>query len=353
MKRIAIRVVPAVALLAVGLAWCQPTRVRPEHSGQPSTKNGEWPMYTADLRGSKYSPLDQINATNFSKLEVAWRFKTDNLGPRPENKLEGTPIMVKGMVYTTAGTRRSVVALDAQDRRAEVGRTAMDEGERAALAPRQLSGRGLSYWTDGKGDERIVYVTTGYRLVALNAKTGQPIAVVRQERRRRPEGRRGHRQGQADRSREGRNRPALDADRRQRHRSSSARRCSKASATATAHNAKGLVRAFDVQDRQADLAFNTIPGPGEFGNDTWENGSWDGPATPACGRRSRSIAEAGLVYLPVETPTIDDYGGNRPGNNLFAESLVARRPEDRRSASGTSSSCITGSGTTTSRRRRC
>ena len=120
MKRIAFRVVPAVALLAVGLAWVSPL-VFGQGSGQPSTRNGEWPMYTADLRGSKYSPLDQVNSTNFSKMEVAWRFKTDNLGPRPETKLEGTPIMVKGMVYATAGTRRSVVALDGAHRRAEVG----------------------------------------------------------------------------------------------------------------------------------------------------------------------------------------------------------------------------------------
>src|SRR5829696_3422585 len=174
MKRIAIRVVPALVLLVAVYAWVAPL-VSGQATGQPSTRNGEWPMYTADLRGSKYSPLDQINASNFSKLEVAWRFKTDNLGPRPENKLEGTPIMVKGTVYATAGTRRAVVALD--------GRTgemkwmyALDEGERATRwAPRQLSGRGLSYWTDGRGDERILYVTTGYRLVSLNAKTGQPI----------------------------------------------------------------------------------------------------------------------------------------------------------------------------------
>ena len=78
---------------------------------QPSTKSGEWPYYTADLKGSKYSPLDQINAGNFNKLEVAWRYKTDNLGPRPEYKLEGTPVMVKGVLYTTGGTRRSVLAL--------------------------------------------------------------------------------------------------------------------------------------------------------------------------------------------------------------------------------------------------
>src|SRR4249920_424818 len=99
-------------------------------TGQPSTKNGEWPMYTADLRGSKYSPLDQINASNFNKLEVAWRFKTDNLGPRPENKLEGTPLMVKGTVYTTAGTRRAAIALDAKSGEMK-WMYSLDEGERA------------------------------------------------------------------------------------------------------------------------------------------------------------------------------------------------------------------------------
>ena len=175
MKRIAFRVVPALVLLVGVYAWVAPL-VSGQASPMPSTKNGEWPMYTADLRGSKYSPLDQINGTNFSKMEVAWGLKTDNFGPRPETKLEGTPIMVKGMVYATAGTRRAVVALNAST--GEIKWTySMDEGERATRwAPRQLSGRGLSYWTDGKGDDRVVYVTTGYRLVSLNAKTGQPVA---------------------------------------------------------------------------------------------------------------------------------------------------------------------------------
>ena len=139
-----------------------------------STKNGDWPSYTGDTRGTRYSPLAQITAENFNDLEVAWRFKTDNLGTRPEYKLEGTPLAINGVLYVTAGTRRSVVALD--------GRTgeliwahSYREGNRAAIAPRQLSGRGVSYWTDGKGDERILYVTTGYRLIALNAKTGAMI----------------------------------------------------------------------------------------------------------------------------------------------------------------------------------
>src|ERR1700685_1249254 len=141
---------------------------------QPSTKNGEWPSYAGDIKGTRYSPLDQINAANFNQLEVAWRFKTDNLGTRPEYKLEGTPLMVKGVLYTTAGTRRSVVALDAKT--GEVIWThSYREGQRAAIAPRQLSGRGVAYWTDGKGDDRVIYVTTGYRLIELNAKSGAMI----------------------------------------------------------------------------------------------------------------------------------------------------------------------------------
>src|SRR5207247_8631736 len=165
--------VPALALFAT-LIWTVLPEVTGQSNSMPSTKNGEWPMYTADLRGSKYSPLDQITSSNFNRLEVAWRFKTDNLGPRPENKLEGTPIMVGGMVYTTAGTRRSVVALDAKTGELKWV-YGLDEGIRALAAPRQLSGRGLSYWTDGKGDDRIVFFTIGYRLVELNAKTGHAV----------------------------------------------------------------------------------------------------------------------------------------------------------------------------------
>src|SRR5262249_33497125 len=106
---------------------------------------------------------------------IAWRFKTDNLGPFPEYKLEGTPLMIKGVLYTTGGTRRSVIALDAKTGEL-IWEHSMREGKRAAVAPRQLSGRGLSYWTDGKGDDRVIYVTTGYRLVELNAKNGSLIS---------------------------------------------------------------------------------------------------------------------------------------------------------------------------------
>ena len=120
-------------------------------------------------------------ASNFNKLEVAWRFKTDNFGTRPEYKLEGTPLMVNGVIYTTAGTRRDAIALDAAT--GEIRWVySMREGNRAAISPRQLSGHGVSYWTDGRGDERILFITTGYRLVELNARTGDPIPRLRPER---------------------------------------------------------------------------------------------------------------------------------------------------------------------------
>src|SRR6266852_2237842 len=132
------------------------------------TNSGEWTSYGGDLRNHHYSPLDQINASNFSKLEVAWRFKADSLGPRPEYTLEGTPLMVKGVVYTTGGTRRSVVALNAATGEL-LWVHGEHEGARAAASPRQLSGRGVAYWSDGRGDDRIIYVTTGYLLVCLDA----------------------------------------------------------------------------------------------------------------------------------------------------------------------------------------
>src|SRR5437773_4539117 len=141
---------------------------------QTGAKNGEWRTYGGDLGNTHYSPLDQINAANFNKLEVAWHFKTDNLGPRPEYQFEGTPLMANGVLYSTAGTRRAVIALDAAT--GELMWTHSErEAARGAAAPGQLSGRGLAYWTDGR-EERILYVTPGYRLVALDAKTGHPVA---------------------------------------------------------------------------------------------------------------------------------------------------------------------------------
>ena len=291
-----------------------------QNTGQPSTKNGDWPAYTADIRGSRYSPLDQINATNFKKLEVAWRFKTDNLGTRPEFKLEGTPLVVKGVVYATAGTRRSVVALDAKTGEL-IWSHSMREGNRAAIAPRQLSGRGLSYWTDGRGDERVIYVTTGYRLVSLNAKTGAVVPSFGKD------GIVDLKTGMVTGSGQ-----AIDPETGEAGLHSTPTVVKdvvivgssfKEGMTIHAHNnTKGLVRAFDVRSGKLLWTFNTIPRPGEFGNDTWLNDSWKENGNAGVWTQISVDEELGLVYLPVEDPTSDFYGGHRPGNNLFGDSLV-------------------------------
>src|SRR4051812_15730244 len=165
LRRWSLRIAPVLALLI----W-----VTLPLLGQSGTRNGEWTTYGADLANTRYSPLDQINAANFNTLEIGWRFKTESLGPRPEYQFESTPLMVHGMVYTTAGTRRAVVALDAATGE-QMWMHSEREGPRGAAAPRQLSGRGLAFWTDGR-EERILYVTPGYRLIALDAKTGVPVA---------------------------------------------------------------------------------------------------------------------------------------------------------------------------------
>ena len=293
----------------------------PAQPYQLGTKDGEWPAYAGDLSNYRYSPLDQINASNFSKLEIAWRFKTDNLGTRPEYKLEGTPIMVKGVVYATAGTRRSVVALDAATGEL-LWVHGEHEGERGAAAARQLSGRGLSYWSDGKGDDRIIYVTPGYRLVALDAKTGALVKTFGTG-------------GETDMKTfavYGTGQPIdLTTGEIGLHSTPAVTKSGivlvgssfrEGNAPKTHNNTKGLVLAFDVRTGKKLWQFNTIPRPGEFGNDTWQRESWATNGNTGVWTQIAVDEQLGLAYLPVETPTSDYYGGQRPGNNLFAETLV-------------------------------
>jgi quinoprotein glucose dehydrogenase len=289
--------------------------------GQPSSKNGEWPYYAADLKGTRYSPLAQIDAGNFNRLEVAWRFKTDNFGPYPEWKLEGTPLMVKGVLYTTAGTRRAVIALDAKTGEL-LWSHSLREGRRAAQAARQLSGHGVSYWTDGRGDERILYVTTGYRLVELNAKTGAIIPSF---------GNNGIIDLKLGVIKGANEQIDLESGEIGVHSTPTIVRdvaivgsAMREGATVPTHNnTKGLVRAFDVRTGKQLWRFNTIPAPGEFGNETWEDNSWATTGNAGVWTHISADEDLGLVYLPVETPSSDYYGGHRPGNNLFGESLVA------------------------------
>jgi len=293
------------------------TRSRAQATPPFTTSHGDWPSYTGDTRGTRYSPLDQISAANFSSLEVAWRFKTDSLGPRPEFKLESTPLVVHGVLYTTGGTNRAVVALDAVTGvQRWVHRE--DEGPRGAAAPRPLSGRGLAYWTDGR-DERILYVTPGYRLIALDAKTGVTIPSF---------GTNGAVDLKTDIDQTifpdlvtgeigyqgapvvGQDVIVIGAAFRE------------GTAPRSFKNNKGYIRGFDVRTGKRLWTFHTIPQKGENGYDTWLNGSAEYTGNTGVWTQVTIDEDLGLVYLPVESPTGDYYGGHRPGNDLYGESLV-------------------------------
>jgi quinoprotein glucose dehydrogenase len=283
---------------------------------QTGAKNGEWPSYGADNGNTKYSPLNQINASNFNTLKLAWRFHTENLGPKPEYNMEDTPLMVGGVVYTTAGTRRDVVALDATTGEL-LWVHSEKEGPRGAAAPRQLSGRGVSYWTDGK-DERILYVTPGYRLISLDAKTGAPVASF---------GKAGVVDLKLDDDQQ------IDLITGEVGLHATPMVAGNTVIVGAAHlsggepksksNVKGYVRGFDVKTGRRLWIFHTIPKPGEFGYNTWEKDSAEYTGNTGVWAQISVDEQLGMAYLPVELPTGDYYGGHRPGNGLFGESIVA------------------------------
>jgi len=283
---------------------------------QTGTSDGEWTTYGGDLGATRYAPLDQINASNFNKLELAWRFKTDSLGPRPEYQFESTPLMVHGILYTTAGFSRDVVALDAATGE-QLWMHHEDEGERAKSAPRQLSGHGVAYWTDGK-EARILYVTKGYRLIALDAKSGIPVASFGQN-------------GAVDLKQDDDQEMDLETAEIGLHSTPVVAKdvvivgaAHKEGARPVSYkHVKGYVRGFDVRTGKRLWIFHTIPKPGEFGIDTWENDSWSYTGNTGVWAQISVDPELETVYLPVELPTGDYYGGHRPGAGLFGETLVA------------------------------
>lgn len=306
------------ALVALTTALMMTSSVALAQSAANKAPYVNWTSYNADIRGSRYLPLDQINAGNFSTLEVAWRFKTDAIGSRPEYKLEGTPLMVDGVIYTTAGTRRGVVALDAVTGELRWMHSEF-EGARGAASPRQLSGRGLSYWTDGK-ETRILYVTPGYKLIALDAKTGYKIKGFGDN-------------GEVDLKKDFDQdiRPDLTIGEVGLHAAPVIAKNTiiigaafrEGFTPATHNNNKGYVRAYDVRTGKRNWTFHTIPKKGEYGYDTWLNGSAEVNGNTGVWTQISVDTDLNLAYLAVESATSDFYGGKRPGNNLFANSLVA------------------------------
>ncbi len=284
-------------------------------SAQQGAPDGEWPTYGGDLGHTRYSGLDQIDAGNFNDLELAWRFDTANLGPGPEYIFQSTPLMANGVLYTTAGTRRAAVALDATTGEM-LWMHRLNEGERGASAPRRLSGRGLTYWDDGD-DGVIFYVTPGYRLIALNALTGRRMADFGED-------------GMVDLKQ------GLDQDLGPDAEiglhaapviSNGVIMIGAAHlagvAPATKEKPKGYVRGIDARSGERKWIFHTIPTADEPGNDTWGNDSWRYTGNTGVWGQMTIDEELGYVYLPVEMPTGDLYGGHRPGDNLYGDSIVA------------------------------
>ena len=328
------------AITCLALAVALPGVAAAPAAAQHGAPGGEWPTYGGDLGHTRYAALDRIDAGNFGDLELAWRFRTENLGPGPEYVFQSTPLMVGGVLYTTAGTRRAAVALDAATGEL-LWVHRLNEGARGAAAPRRLSGRGLTYWDDG-GDGVIFYVTPGYRLVALNARTGRRAANFGEN------GLVDLKQG-LDQELDpvtgeiGLHAAPVIADGvvviGAAHLAGVA--------PATKEKPTGHVRGYDARTGERKWIFHTIPGADEFGNDTWLADSWRYTGNTGVWGQMTIDPELGYVYLPVETPPATSTGGTGPATTC---SRTASWPSTFRPASarGTSRRFTTTCGTSTS-----
>ena len=298
-----------LALLAAALVWPF------VGSGQNGNRNNEWRSYGAVEGSTRYSALDQITRENVKSLQVAWTWRFDNYGSTTETlTTETTPIMVNGILYFTAGPRRTVVAAHAG-----TGETLWtwrpDEGARFDQAPRKVH-RGVAYWSDGK-EERIVVVTPGFQLVSLDARTGDPVETFGDG-------------GLVDLFKELDNAGGLDPIGKIGNSSppvvvgdvvvvgpalTPGGRVNKA-------NVKGDVMAFDIRSGKKRWTFHTIPRKGEPGYETWQNGSAEYTGNAGVWGPFSADPQLGYVYLNIESATNDVYGGHRPGNNLYSDSLV-------------------------------
>ena len=278
----------------------------------------EWLHNRGDLASTSYSPLEQINRDNVSKLRIAWRWKSQNFGPTPEFYFRATPLMADGVLYTSAGLRRDVVAIDAQ-----TGETLWmyrpDEGARGAIAPRRNSGRGVAFWRSPTPREpsRILTVTPGFELVALDARDGRPIDSFGK--------------GGAVDLKEGL--PRADELTRTPPGSSSpplvvgdvivVGAAFAASAVPRVKEAvPGWIRGYDVRTGALRWTFHTIPQAGEFGTQSWANDSWRYTGNAGSWPPFSADAARGYVYVPIAPPNSDFYGAERIGADLFADSLV-------------------------------
>ena len=301
---------PTAAFLLAALAL-------PSLASAQRGTGAEWPVHGGDPGHTRYSSLDQIDSSNAANLEVAWRWSARNQGPNPLAASQTTPLYVKGVLYATAGITRNVVAIDPA-----TGETLwtyrFDESARLENAPRVNSGRGVSYWSDGRGDDRIYVVTPGYHLIALSAATGRPITGF-------------GRNGVVDLQQNLRARAGVVMNGSIGASSPAAVIGNVLVVGAALHvgmrppsktNTPGDVRGFDARTGRLLWTFHTLPEPGETGHDTWLDGSAAYTGNTAVWAQISWDAALGYVYLPTEAATGDYYGGHRPGTNLFSTSIL-------------------------------
>jgi quinoprotein glucose dehydrogenase len=294
------------AVLAALVVWAWPG------IAQHGSRNGEWRAYSSDAGSTRYAALDQITRDNVRDLQVAWTWRFDNFGGGTS---QTTPLMVDGMLYFTVGQRRNVIAANPG-----TGETLWtwrpDEGARFDQAPRKV-GRGVAHWTDGK-QSRIITVTPGFQLVALDAKTGVPVREFGTN-------------GVVDLFTQLELPPGVDPIGRIGN-SSAPVVANDVIVIGPAHtqggtspnkeNVKGDVLAFDARTGRKLWVFHTIPRRGEPGYETWGDGSADYTGNAGVWGPFSADPELGYVYLPTESPTNDGYGGHRRGDNLYSGSIV-------------------------------
>lgn len=296
------------------------TALAPLASSQTGTSiyEGDWPVYHGNESSQRYSPLEQINADNVGSLQIDWRFSTVNFGPTTDFNNPSTPLEIDGVLYSNIGATRNVVALDATNGQV-LWLYRYQEGTRFDNAPRKGAGRGVSYWTDGD-ESRVIDVSPGYHMVSLDAETGIPdpnfgdngtvdlMVGLRNAEDERFEG--------AD---IGLSAPPFvmnDVIVVGAAHSTGGRPRAKS-------NVKGDIRGFDVHTGALLWTFHTIPMRGEYGYESWLDEGVEFTGNSGVWAPMSGDPELGHVYLPVEDPTGDYYGGDRPGDNLFSSGIVA------------------------------
>ena len=335
-----------IAAAAVGIGTSHALRA------QQSGAAGEWRAYGGDLRATKYSPLTQINRGNFGALRMAWRWTSsdaflsrtipgrgevwasskvifDQLNKEDPKRwrggqppllanLKATPLMVRGRLFLN--TPISVgAAIDAKTgetlwiynpKSYEAGTTTMSA---------QWNQRGVAYWTDG-ADERVLWGTGDGYLVAVDAKTGVPVDSFGDHGRvdlmqGLPYAVRGSRDWLNALTYSVQSPPIVVRD-------TVVTPASISSYNVTKEQIPGWTRGWDVRTGKLKWTFHTIPRPGEYGNETWQADSWSYTGKVSGWSIFSADEELGYLYMPLNTAAPDYYGGHRPGDGLFAESLV-------------------------------